>query len=161
MVQTWYWISQNTLASAASSERLSYQRHPTLGEVINCSSHNGGKLHPKFAAQSHSSDRFNQDSKISVPPSYFLHFSWQSLQFASVSVQSFQIALDFIFLFDDFSVSEYPLITLCNLSSLPGQANKEVSKPQHAPLQSTNSFIIRKFLTCQSQHPEHLLKQMF
>lgn len=54
---------------------LSHEHHPTPGEMINWGSHNGGKLHPEFAVQSHSSDRFNQDSKVSVPPSYFLHYS--------------------------------------------------------------------------------------
>lgn len=67
MLQTWYWISQNMLASPASSERQFHQCHPTVGETINWGTPNGRKLHPEFAAQSHSSDRFKQEDKISVP----------------------------------------------------------------------------------------------
>lgn len=50
--------------------------------------------------------------------SFFNQYSWQSLQFGLVSVQSFQlIALDTIFLFDDFSVRNIPwsLYVICHL----------------------------------------------
>lgn len=45
--------------------------------MVNWGSHNRWKLHPEFAAQSHSSDRFHQDNKIFVLPSPFLRYSWQ------------------------------------------------------------------------------------